>query len=185
MFSRKSPRNRRQKIREAIWPSMGFRRTLSYYAHRLGRMPGSAYAIAMGAAMGVAISFTPFIGLHILLGVVVCFVMRASVVAMILGTLLAGNPWTFSFIWVGSYKLGYAMMGGGSIEIESIMEILEALSMAKLATDPIGFLQPMLPMLVGSVPLGLFFGTATFFIVRRFVRNYKRTHLQKRAGGGV
>ena len=51
---------------ELVWPSMGWRRLATYAAFRISRLPNSPRQIATGFALGAAISFTPFIGFHIL-----------------------------------------------------------------------------------------------------------------------
>jgi hypothetical protein len=47
-----------------IWPKSGWRRSWQYTMYRVGRLPGTGYAIAGGFAWGAAMSFTPLIGLH-------------------------------------------------------------------------------------------------------------------------
>jgi uncharacterized protein (DUF2062 family) len=44
------------------------------------------------------------------------FLLRANVVASAIGTLI-GNPLTFPFIWLSSYKLGTALLNDGSASV--------------------------------------------------------------------
>ncbi|MEC7208930.1 MAG: DUF2062 domain-containing protein, partial [Pseudomonadota bacterium] len=67
MFRRRVPLSFSAKIREILWPRKGFARLYSYLVQRVLRMPGSAYSLASGFACGVAVSFTPLIGFHLLL----------------------------------------------------------------------------------------------------------------------
>ena len=111
ILKRRHPRTKAHHLREALWPSMGIARVIRYYKHRIARLPGTSYYIAAGFATGVAISFTPFVGFHLILAGLVTWMLGGSLVAMALGTLISGNPWTFPFIWISSYKLGQLMMG--------------------------------------------------------------------------
>src|SRR4051812_1515158 len=111
ILKRRTPRTRWQHIREALWPSMGLRRLMKYYNHRIGRLSGSPYYIAAGFATGVAVSFTPLVGFHFIIAGVVTWVIGGSLMAMALGTLAAGNPWTYPIIWATSYELGKKMLG--------------------------------------------------------------------------
>ncbi len=43
-------------------------------------MPGSPYSIAVGVACGVAVSFTPLIGLHFLIAVILAWLLGGTVV---------------------------------------------------------------------------------------------------------
>ena len=52
-----------------------------------------------------AISFTPFIGLHALIAILLSWILGGSMAAAIIGTLF-GNPWTFPFFWYLTYEVG-------------------------------------------------------------------------------
>ena len=83
---------------------------MQYIRHRVVRLPDTPHRIAAGIACGAAVSFTPFIGFHILLAIALAFVLRVNAVAAVIGTVI-GNPWTFPFIWVLIYELGAMLMG--------------------------------------------------------------------------
>lgn len=98
------------RAREMVWPRGGLQRTGKYIAHRIRRLRGSPYSIACGLACGAAVSFTPLIGLHFLLGALIALVMGGNVIASAIGTAV-GNPWTFPFIWSAIYTLGRWLLG--------------------------------------------------------------------------
>ena len=173
MFSRRVPRSRLQKLRELLWPSMGIFRLVRYYQHRVGRLPGSPQFIAAGFATGFAISFTPFIGFHLLLGMVACFIFRMSVVAMLIGTMLGGNPWTFPFFWVGTYKVG-EMIFGKDVDVS---DIPAKFTWVHLMKKPVELL---LPMTIGSIPFILVVWPVCFLVARELVRGYRKTESRKR-----
>lgn len=65
--------------------------------------------VALSFAVGTAISFSPFLGFHLLIAIVVAFLFRLNKVEMILGTFV-NNPWTFPFVYGGAYFLGAWML---------------------------------------------------------------------------
>lgn len=68
------------------------------------------HRVALSFAVGTAISFTPFLGFHLLIAIVVAFLFRLNKVEMVLGTLV-NNPWTVPFVYGGAYFLGAWMLG--------------------------------------------------------------------------
>lgn len=70
----------------------GWRRYEKRMLARLSRLGGTPYSIAAGVACGVAVSFTPFVGLHFVLAVATAWLVRGNVLAGMLGT-AAGNPY--------------------------------------------------------------------------------------------
>lgn len=105
MFRRRYPRTDWQNIREFFWPSIGWKRALSYNWHRLIRLSDPPERIAAGMATGVAVSFSPLVGTHFIQAFIVCRLLRANIVAAVLGTMF-GNPWTFPFLWAGGAAFG-------------------------------------------------------------------------------
>ena len=105
MFKRREKQSFLKRVGNILWPTIGWRRWLTYLRHRLGRLPGTPYSIAAGFACGAAISFTPLVGLHFFLGGLWAWLVRANVLASAIGTAV-GNPWTFPFIWIWLYNLG-------------------------------------------------------------------------------
>ncbi len=178
MFQRRAPRTKGQKFREAMWPSMGVKRVWLYYKHRMGRLPGTPEFIARGIANGIAISFTPFIGFHILIGIAVSWFSRASMLAMVLGSLMGGNFWTLPLIWIGTYKLGNLFLGkthrtgamlGKAIESEHF-------SFHMLLDKP---MQLLLPMTLGSIPLAIISWIVAYYMTREAVKRYKAARLSR------
>ena len=75
MFKRRKQMSRVDRVRSVVWPDRGFGRLISYLIQRVKRMPGSTLSIAVGAAWGISVSFTPFIGLHLLVGLFIAYVL--------------------------------------------------------------------------------------------------------------
>lgn len=168
MFKRRKQRTLVESVREWVWPRAGWNRLLLYYKHRLVRLPDSSYRIAAGLACGAAVSFTPFIGLHVLLAIVLAFAMRANLVAALIGTIV-GNPWTFPLIWTIIYWLGAMAMGSGA----SVM-LTDIIDAEMLFFSPWQALKPVLvPMMIGGVPLAVLVWWIVYWPVHQVVDRYK------------
>ena len=146
MFQRRDPLPLLLRMRDFLWPRKGWRRTSSYIAHRVRRLPGTPYRIAAGFASGAAISFTPFIGFHFVGGALMAAILRGSLMASAIGTVV-GNPWTFPFIWAWIYTLGTWLLGA-----EGKKDLPEVLSFGYIFEHPLDIFWPMT---VGGVPTAL------------------------------
>ncbi|HEX2480027.1 MAG TPA: DUF2062 domain-containing protein [Geminicoccaceae bacterium] len=144
-----------------------------YVVKRATRLPGTPHSIAAGAACGVASSFTPFIGLHLLGSLLLCLLVRGNYLAAVVGTLV-GNPWTLPFIWVTAYHLGHALLGTHGTELEAVQDWDFAALMGELEAV-------FWPVAVGSVPLGLIGGLATYFPLMRMIAAYQQARRNRRA----
>jgi hypothetical protein len=175
MFHRRHPRSRWQKLREMVWPSIGWVRLVKYYQHRMGRLPGTPNFIALGFANGIAVSFTPLIGFHVITAGIVTWIFDGSLVAAVLGSIIAGNPWTFPLIWVGTYKLGKIMLGQHwSRAAEAALS--HGFTFSDILEKPMGLL---LPMALGSLPLVILSWVVSFYFVRQLVKRYKEARLSR------
>ena len=110
VFKRREKRGLPRALWEWVYPRGGWARAYSYIKHRLRRLPGTPEEIARGVAIGVFTSFTPFYGLHFLLAWVLALVLRANVLASLLGTFF-GNPLTYIPIGATALGFGHAFLG--------------------------------------------------------------------------
>ena len=145
----------------------------TYLVRRVTRLSGTPHSIAAGFACGVAISFTPFLGLHLLGAFLLCLLVRGNYLAAAAGTLV-GNPWTFPFIWVATYKLGYALVAGRAAQIEPVQHWDLPTFFAEVEAV-------FWPMVVGGVPLALAAGLATYFPLIRMIAVYQDARQRRRA----
>lgn len=174
MFKRRNPLPFHQRAGAILWPRGGWRRSGTYVAHRLRRLPGTPYRIAAGFASGAAISFTPFIGLHFVLAVALAALVRGNIIAAAIGTVV-GNPWTFPFIWLWTYSLGCWVLGG-----HGLTALPENLSFQHIFDNP---LEVLLPMVVGGIPTAAVAWVVFFWPLQRTVAEYqkaRRRRLRKR-----
>lgn len=174
MFRRREKPGLVDRLRQMVWPAMGWTRTWTYYRHRVSRISGTPYFIACGLASGAAISITPMIGFHFILAAVLAFILRGSIVAALVGTFF-GNPWTFPAIWYGTFKIGSFILGGGgsvpaTLTIEHIMH----------QPDSVFY-----PMLIGCVPPAIIVWMLIFFPARDMVEHYQRRRVRRLKSAGL
>ena len=192
MFRRRRPLTRLNQVRSFLWPERGFRRLLTYLFQRVVRLPGTSASIAIGVASGVAVSFTPFVGLHLLLAALLAILLRGNVLASAIGTFF-GNPWTFLFIWVSDYKLGLWILQktgqGDWLEVLTFQQLTHVMTIViKFFTFSVGVdwhqmivsvEQVFLPMTIGGTVLALLsWGVA--FVVTFYCLEVWRAHRTKR-----
>ena len=104
-FGRKKKKRLIISIFSFIKIFFAFARTKKYISLSIKRIKGTPQALSLGLATGIAVSFTPFIGLHALLALFISWVIGGSMAAALIGTLF-GNPWTFPFIWYFTFEIG-------------------------------------------------------------------------------
>jgi len=168
-----------QRLLIVLWPRRGLQRGWRYLWHRMARISATPHTIALGAAAGAFASFTPFMGLHFIIAGAIALALGGSILASALGTAV-GNPLTFPVIWLSTYNLGALLLGYRqrtrlNIEMPDDMLILlfsEPTAVWRAfwsAIDPY-----LVPMTVGSIPLGIACGLAVYLVVRSAVAGYQR-----------
>lgn len=112
VFKRRTKRTWLQWFSEGFWPRSGWGRALTYFQHRLRRLPDAPHRIARGIFAGILVSWTPLFGLHFLAAAAIAWVMRGNILAALIATVV-GNPITFPFIAALSVELGNWILGHG------------------------------------------------------------------------
>jgi uncharacterized protein (DUF2062 family) len=168
MFRRRSPLTFLQKTRQYIWPRNGWVRAFKYTWQRLLRLDGSAEAIAMGLAVGAFVSASPFLGLHFVLSGLIAWLVGGNIIASAVGTWV-GNPITFPFIWLATFRIGHALLGtSGSHNLS------HGLSFSMLIEKPLELLYPVIiPMTVGGILVGLALAVAVYYPSRSMIRVFQ------------
>lgn len=185
------------RVREAILPRGGWRRAIEYLAHRIRRIPDTPHRIALGIAIGVFVSFTPFFGIHVGAAVVFAWVLRANIVASVVGT-FAGNPVTIPLIApialaLGRKILGFGVTGRDPQRIQDAFgEFFTGLWDSVLSLFGYGasewykvgrFVEDVIwPYFVGGLLPGLVAAVASYYVTRPVVAAYQ-TRRRKRMLG--
>ena len=165
MFKRRRPLPPIRRLWELVWPRGGWWRMVLYVVHRLGRLPGTPYRVAAGFACGAAVSFTPFMGFHFIGAALLALLIRGNVLASAIGTAI-GNPWTFPFIWIWTYKLGHWLLGDSAN-----YPLPEELSMHYIFDN---FASVFWPMTLGGLPTAIVAWIGFFWPAYALVLQYQR-----------
>lgn len=174
LFRRRNKKPIPAIIRDFLWPSSGWGRSLAYLRHRVGRISGSPHNIALGMACGAAISFTPFLGTHLALAALIAWLLGGSIVASAVGTLV-GNPWTFPLIWISDYRLGSWILGIAKAPHEPTTRGFEV-----MMEHPLDALLPIFwPLTVGSIPLAIAAGLIMYWPARGVIAEYQIKRAEK------
>ena len=163
------------QIRTTFWPRRSFGRSIKYFVKRVLRLTASPHAVAAGVAAGVFASWTPFLGFHFIVAVVLAYLLAGNLVASAIGTGF-GNPITFPFIWGGTHKLGKFILGDRFHPSDHKFNLMQQLRHA----DFDQLWEPLIkPMAIGAIPLGIlcalifyvltYWGVSVFQNRRRFL----------------
>ncbi len=171
MFQRRRKLQPHHRLRNLIWPTTGFRRSFSYLWHRVARLPATPHEIAGGFAFGAAISFTPFVGGHLVLAALMSWVSRSNIIAAAIGTAV-GNPWTFPFIWAWIYTLGSWLLDRDGERVK-FLELTPSYLWEH-------FWDVFVPMAVGGLPMAIVAWFGCYFPLRVVVATYQERRRQRR-----
>ncbi len=129
-------------------------RTLKMKIYRIRDFPES---VAIGLAWGTSISFTPLLGLHLIICYLGTIAMRGNLIAATVGSVI-GNPWTFPFFFYVAYKIGinffYNPLTSYEFKIEFLIE---------------NFSRLFFPTLIGSLPIAIIVWFITYKISKYYL----------------
>jgi uncharacterized protein len=188
VFKRRERQPFAMRVREAFYPRRGWRRSIEYVRHRVSRLPDTPHRIALGFSCGVAASFTPFFGFHFFIAAALAWMLRANVIAGLIGT-VAGNPLTFPLIASISLNLGRRIVGNGVTGrdfgrvTDALAEGAQGLWESLLSVFGIGeshwdrllplFTDVILPWTIGGCLPGLVAGGASYYLLRPLIAAYQ------------
>ena len=130
-------------------------------------LDGSPRRAALAFALGVFIAWTPALGLHTLLALVIAFFLGLNRVAILAGTLV-NNPWTIVPIYSGS-----AYLGAFLLRSQLPPPRFEGISTLSDLGEFLGQFRPWLgPLLTGTFVLGLASALVSFTAVFYGLRWY-------------
>lgn len=172
LFRRRRKLGPWERFRLLIWPKSSFARSYQYFAKRVLRLNATPHAIAAGVAAGVFASWTPLLGVHFVIALIIAYCIAGNMIAAGIGTAF-GNPLFLPFVWGISYKLGHRILHGADIEAEiDLFRLFGQLDFSQLWAPVIK------PMMVGCIPPGficaLAFYGATYWGVQRFQARRQR-----------
>ena len=187
VFKRRDKQSLYQRLRTLFFPKKGWKRSIQYVGHRVKRLPDTSHKIALGAGIGVFVCFSPILGVHMAMALVIVYILRANLVASFITTMF-GNPVTYPFIATASLSLGRAVLGMNAKDddFQSLHSAFweattDAWQMIQswfgVAERPEGladFLSNLfLPYLVGGTIIGFVLGAITYFLLKPVIAAYQ------------
>jgi uncharacterized protein (DUF2062 family) len=180
LFRRRKPDSLYDRLRTLVWPRRSFSRSWQYISKRVLRLTASPHSIAAGVAAGVFASVTPFLGFHIIMATIICYLIRGNVIAAAIGTMFA-NPLTLPLIWGSTLEVGRFLLHGTFKYEGQRLHLHHILSHDSFASTWEHWLKPMA---IGSVPIGLAVALGFYFLTRMATnafRAQRRKRLAERA----
>ena len=132
-------------------------RIIKLQKYRITKIKDFPESVAIGMAWGVSISFTPLLGLHLIICYLGTWLMKGNLIAATVGTII-GNPWTFPFIFYLDYKVGTTIF----LERINYYEF-------KISFFVEHFEDLFYPTLLGSIPLAVIMWFVTYYTCKNFL----------------
>jgi uncharacterized protein (DUF2062 family) len=134
-------------------------RIIKLQIYKITKIKDFPESVAVGMAWGVAVSFTPLLGFHLIICYLGTWLMKGNLIAATVGTII-GNPWTFPFIFYLDYKVGTTIF----LERINYYEF-------KISFFVEHFEDLFYPTLLGSLPIAVIIWFVTFHICKNFLIN--------------
>jgi hypothetical protein len=146
-----------------MWRGYGFIRQGKLMLTRFVRLRGLPEEIAKGVALGIFIGMTPTMGLQMPIALVFAYLLKENRLAAVLGVWVT-NPATAPFIYGLEYELGRNILG---MEYVGFPQELTWESVSRMGYDL------MLPLWVGGILFGIFWGAIAYRVTLRLVPIFK------------
>ena len=142
---------------------------------KLIKISDTPHAISLGFSIGVFVSFTPLIGIHIIIALVISWMIRANYFSAIIGTFI-GTPFTYPFIWFASIYVGNFFMPIKDLN-------LLTLDVKQLYLfDFFDNMKSLFPsFLIGAFLLGVLSSIFSYFFTKQIISFYRKKR-QKKVG---
>lgn len=134
---------------------------LKDYIIRLSKKGLSPNEIAFGIALGTFVGCMPVIGTHTIVAIGLAHLLRLNVLIVLLGTQIS-NPITIPFQFFISAEVGSLILNGKFLKIVISREINY-------------FDHYLMPILVGSLVLGVVVSGFSFLLIKFFLKRKRKT----------
>jgi uncharacterized protein (DUF2062 family) len=182
MFKRRKKLKLSFRIRQLLWPHMGFKRLVKYFTLRIVRLAHAPEPLARAIACGITVSFFPIFGVHALMGVAIAFAIRANIIAAAAATLIIPPvvmPLIFSLDFlVGRKVLRYFGFFGQGSEAEFVQNAMQE---TETWTDHFDYLFEhfrdfFLPAFTGSFIFMILVWPATYMAAHKLIEVLEHRH---------
>lgn len=181
MTEEMNPTNEREPNAAGQGPQPKEKLSFRQMYRKLLQLDDTPHSIALGAALGMFITFTPTVGIQVLIVLILSMVVRFNRFAAIVLIYLS-NPVTIIPIYYADYVIGLFVQGESGLSLEEFgLRWDQSVSMAgevgfwgatqvlfkSLGTDVI------IPMFIGGGVLGGFVGVVTYPLTLSWVQRYR------------
>lgn len=128
---------------------------------------------ALAFAIGTFIAFSPVLGLHTILAVLIAVVWRLNKVALFAGVYLS-NPWTLAPIVAASWAIGKWFIASPPIELPdfTISAFVTVIFWEQIAAQ----WRQLLPFAVGATILSIVCSLVSYPLMLYVLRSYRRKY---------
>jgi uncharacterized protein (DUF2062 family) len=128
--------------------------------------------VALAFAAGVFIAFSPLLGIHTLLAIVIAVAFRLSKPAIVVGA-WTNNPWTIAPMYSAGTLVGCFVLGVSPASLSEIDWSLHGRAFYESLAA--GFRPLLLPFVVGNLLLGAVAALVSFLVLRLLLAQRKRS----------
>jgi uncharacterized protein (DUF2062 family) len=128
--------------------------------------------VALAFALGVFVSFSPFLGFHTGISLGLAFLLRLNRVAILVGTWV-NTPWTIAPVYTAGTLLGCALLGVSPASLGAVDWSLHGRAFYEALFR--GFRPLLAPFLVGNLILAAAAGVVTYFVLLRALERRRET----------
>ena len=146
-----------------------------FLVYRVLSINDSPHRIALSVAVGIFITWTPTIGLQMMLTIALCFLLRANKLVGVPFVWIS-NPLTIVPIYVPNYVVGCWILGRTPTDAWKNLTAASSFSTGfwSRAVDWFDAIKPIFVELwIGSLAVGLVLGVMTYFTVYRMIVVYR------------
>jgi hypothetical protein len=129
---------------------------LKDYILRFSKKGLTPHEISLAVAVGIFVAFIPLFGSHTITAIALASLFRVNTLIVLLGTQIS-NPFTFPLQLFISAEVGSLILNGRFLEI-------------KLSRDVNYLQQFIVPILIGSLLLGICSSVLSFLLVKGMLR---------------
>ena len=141
---------------------------------QLLQLSDTPHRVALAFGIGVWLAFSPLLGLHTVLALLIAYLFRLNRAAMLVGVYV-NNPWTLAPLFMAGTVLGCEIFGVSTEGLEAIDFSLHGRAFYRALLEG---LRPYLwPFVVGNTLLGVLAGIVGYVVLREV--------LERRRAAGV
>lgn len=130
---------------------------------QLLQLNDTPHRIALAFGMGVWLAFSPLLGLHTVLALLIAYLFRLNRAALLVGVYV-NNPWTLAPLYMAGTVLGCEIFGVSTEGLEAIDFRLHGRAFYRALVD--GLRPYVWPFVLGNTLLGVLGGIVSYVVLR-------------------